>query len=94
VKLVEEGDIGGLGEERLFVEEGEDTHGLLLNEVDGGLEIQSKVNESPFNSFTSIFLLFEGEHVVIEELLKSFVGIVNAQLFERVNLEDFESRNI
>jgi len=38
--------------------------------------------------------LFEGKHVVVEELLESLVGIVDAKLLERVDLEDFESRNI
>lgn len=31
---------------------------------------------------------------MVEELLESFVGIVDAELFKRVDFEDFESRNI
>ena len=32
----------------------------LFNKVNGGLKIQSKVNESPFNAFNFVFLLRGG----------------------------------
>jgi hypothetical protein len=32
--------------------------------------------------------------VVVEELLKTFVSVVDAQLFEGVEVEDFETSNI
>ena len=38
--------------------------------------------------------LFENEHVVIEKLLKTLIGVINAQLLESVELENFKSCDI
>ena len=66
------------------------THGLL-NEVDASLQVHAKVDELPFDAFLTVFLLLQDEHVVIEKLLEALVGVVDAQLLERVELEDFET---
>jgi hypothetical protein len=58
----------------------------LLNQLNGGLKIQAKVNEDPINALSLIFFLFKYKHVVVEELLQSLVRIVNAQLFESIEL--------
>ena len=60
----------------------------LLNKVDTGLEIHTEVNELPVNSFLLVFFLLQHEHVVIEELLKSLIGIVDADLFESIVLQN------
>jgi hypothetical protein len=59
----------------------------LLDEIDARLKIHAEVDELPFDAFFLVFFLFENEHVMIEELLKTFVGVVDAQLFETVELE-------
>lgn len=58
----------------------------LLDQIDRLLQIHAKVNESPFDSFAFVFFLFQNEHMVIEELLKLFVGEVDAELLEAVEL--------
>ena len=60
----------------------------LLNKVDTGLEIHTEVNELPVNSFLLVFFLLQHEHVVIEELLKSLIGIVDADLLESIVLQN------
>ncbi|KAF4519751.1 hypothetical protein B566_EDAN010344 [Ephemera danica] len=97
-----DGLVSGFGEHRLFLKDGEDTHGLeaiatlairspYFNEslilMRGNiLHIHAKVNKGPLYSFSLIFLLFEHEHVVVEELLKLLVGEVDAQLIEAIHL--------
>ena len=58
----------------------------LLNELDAGSQVHTKVDEFPLNAFLLILLLFQHEHVVVEELLQTFVGVVDAQLLEAVVL--------
>ena len=60
----------------------------LLNEVDTGLKIHSKVDEFPLDALLLILLLLEDEHVVVEELLETFICVVDAQLLESVVLQD------
>jgi hypothetical protein len=73
-----------------FFERSED----VVDQGDGHGTILVNNHLGPWDFFTSVFFLFEGEHVVVEELLETFVGKVNADLFERVLLEDFETGNI
>ena len=58
----------------------------LLNEVNGWLQVQTKVDEFPFNAFALVLFLFNNEHCVVEQLLKLLVRVVDAQLLERVHL--------
>lgn len=58
----------------------------LFNEIDTRLQIHSEVDEFPLNTLLLIFFLFQNEHVVVEELLKPFIGVVDAQLFKAVEL--------
>ena len=57
-------------------------------------DCKKHTNTFPSNSFLLVFLLFQNEHVMVEELLETFVGVVNTQLIEGVVLEDLESSNI
>ena len=119
VQFLLEGVVIGLGEHALFLQNGQDTHGLklhvyksyisktwyvlkvwsllikklrililpnLFNEINASLQIHSKVDEFPLNTFLFIFFLFQDEHVMVKELLKPFVGVVDTQLFEAVEL--------
>jgi hypothetical protein len=56
------------------------------------LKVHAKINERPFDSFSLVFLLFQHEHVMVEELLKFLVREVDTQLLEAVEL--FEGRAI
>ena len=59
----------------------------LLNEVDGSFEVHAEVDELPLDAFLLVLFLLEDEHVVVEELLQTLVGVVDTQLLERVVLK-------
>jgi len=58
----------------------------LLDEVDALLEVHAEVDELPLDALLAVLLLLEHEHVMVEELLETLVGVVDAQLLERVVL--------
>lgn len=58
----------------------------LLNQVNGGLEVEAKVDESPLNALCLVFLLLQNEHSVVEELLQLLIGVVDTQLLKGVEL--------
>ena len=66
----------------------------LFNEINGGLEIQTKVDELPVDALSAVLLLLLNEHVMVEELLEPLVGVINAQLLKRVDSEDLKTSNI
>ena len=59
----------------------------LFNEIDARLEIESEIDERPLDSFVSVLLLLQDEHVMVEELLESFVRVVDTQLLEGIELK-------
>nr|CAH7753272.1 unnamed protein product [Callosobruchus chinensis] len=63
----------------------------LVDQIDGRLQIKPEIDEFPFDPFPLILLLLQNEHGVVEQLLKLLVGIVDAQLFERVQVEYFKT---
>ena len=63
---------------------GQSTH--LLNEVDGGLEVESKVDEGPVDALHPVLLLLQDEHGVVEQLLELLIRVVDTQLLEGVEL--------
>ena len=58
----------------------------LLNEIYGRLEVKTKVDKFPLDAFTFVFFLFNDEHGVVEQLLQFLIGVVDAQLLERIHL--------
>jgi len=58
----------------------------LLDEFNGWLEIETEVNERPLDAFALVFLLFQHEHRMIEQLLELLVGVVDTKLLKRVCL--------
>jgi len=50
------------------------------------LKVHAEVNELPLNAFLFVLFLFQHEHVMVEELLQTLVGVVDAQLLERIVL--------
>jgi len=59
----------------------------LLQQVDGGLEVQAKVDELPLDALPLVLLLLQDEHGVVEQLLQLLVCVVDAQLLKRVHLQ-------
>jgi len=92
-ELVFVSHISGLGNNALFFKKGHDTE-RLLNQLDSSLEIHTEIDKGPFDTFTLVFFLLKDEHVVVEELLESLVGVVDAKLLESVELENFETSDI
>lgn len=58
----------------------------LLNQLNTGLEIHTKVDKLPINALSLVLLLFEDEHVMVEKLLQFLIGEVDAQLLKSVEL--------
>ena len=65
----------------------------LLNECNTSFEIHAEVNELPDDAFLLVLLLLEDEHVMVEELLQTLVGVVDAKLLERVVLQTTHTAN-
>jgi len=57
VKLVHITLVGGFREPTLFVQQGQYAH-MLLDQIDGGLEIESKIDEFPIDTCVYIMLIF------------------------------------
>ena len=93
VKFVLEGGVGSFWEHTFFFEDGKDTH-WFFDQVEGGCQVHTEIDSGPVNTFLLVGFLFEDEHVVVEELLQFFVSEVDAQLFEGVKVENFETSNI
>merc|ERR1719330_1561767 len=81
VEFLAECLVSGLGEEGLLLKDGQESHGLLKH-VDARLEIHTEVNIGPVKTLPDVFLLLEGEHVLVEDLLEAVV------------VEDLETSNI
>ena len=59
-QLLGKGGIGGLGEEGLLLEDGEEGHGLLEH-VNALLQVHPEVDVGPVQTLPYIFFLLEGE---------------------------------
>ena len=46
------------------------------------------------NTFALVFFLLQDEHGVVEQLLQLLIGVVDAELFERVELEDLKAGHV
>lgn len=65
----------------------------LFNEINTSLQIHTEIDELPDNAFLLVFFLLQHEHVVVEELLQTLVGEVDADLLKSVVLAK-ETREI
>lgn len=75
-----------------FVQQRQNTDRLGFYQIDD-LLIIVETDELPINTFANIFL-FELKDVQRELLLENFVGIVDTELFETVDLKALETINI
>ena len=86
--------IRALGDRALLFDEREDTlrtlDGATARTVVQPLEVELREREA----FSDALRLRSHNHDVREETLESFVGVVDAQLLERVALEDFKAENV
>lgn len=79
IKFLGERFVGSFWHDTVFVETGKYTDGVgELDKVYRWLKIVAKVYEFPLNLLSRIFFLFENEHVMVEELLKLLVRIIDA----------------
>lgn len=93
VQFLHHGDICPLWEAALFVQEGDDAHGLE------GQQIQCRpivcvVNEVPGDVLQAVLLLLHCEHVLHKELLQVLIGEVDAELLEAIVLEIFKTKYV
>jgi len=58
----------------------------LFNQRNCLLEVHTEVNELPLNTFLFVLLLLQYKHVMVEELLETFVCVVDTQLLECIVL--------
>ena len=86
-------DVCGLGELGLLVNQGDDVHGLLGDHVKCGL-IVNEGNLLPVDTLFAVLLLFHLKDVFHKELLKVFVGIVDAHLFKTIVLKILKTKDI
>jgi hypothetical protein len=93
VQFILVGFVGGFWEHTFFFKSGQDTH-WLFDQFDASSEIHTEIDSLPENTFLFVFFLFKDEHMVVEKLLKFLVGEVDAQLFEGVETENFETGDI
>lgn len=63
----------------------------LFDKFDTGEQVHAEIDEGPINTFLLVFLLFEYEHVMVEELLQLFVGEVDTELLETVVLHRWDN---
>merc|ERR1719447_2573069 len=91
--LLQVGLVGGLGDDALFLQHGQDAH-LLLNQLNGDNQVHTKVDESPLDTLTLVLFLLLNEHVVVEELLETLVGVVDQKLLQDIELENLETGNV
>merc|ERR1712142_458726 len=91
--LLQVGLVSGLGDDTLFLQHGQDTH-LLLDQLDGDDQVHTKIDEGPLDTFSLVLFLLLDEHVVVEELLETLVGVVDQKLLQHVELENLETSNV
>ena len=91
--FVSKSHIGSFWKHALLFENGHDTQGFF-NQPQGDGQIHAKIDSGPFDTLFFVLLLLQDKHVVVEELLQLLVGVVDAQLLEGVELENFETGNI
>ena len=53
------------------------------------MQVHTKIDEGPLDTFTFVLFLLKNEHVVVEELLQFLVGEIDAKLLETVVLRVF-----
>lgn len=87
------GQVAAFGHMTLLRKQFEDTTRGFLDELDAR-RIISEGDVRKLDLFRLVQLLFQGEHVVVEEAVQLLISVVNAQLLERVATEVLETENV
>merc|ERR1719193_200291 len=87
------GLVGGLGHDALFLQHGQDAH-LLLDQLDGDDQVHAEIDKGPLDTLGLVLFLLLDEHVMVEELLETLVGVVDQELFQDVELENLETGDV
>lgn len=58
----------------------------LFDKIDTSLQVETEVDHLPLDTLLFVLFLLQHKHVMVEELLQSLVGIVDAKLLETVVL--------
>jgi len=85
--------VGSLWHNAFLFKDGENAH-LGADQINGRLQIGAKGHGLPHNALLSVLLLLQHEHEVVEELLETLVGEVDADLLEAVVLEGLEASDV
>ena len=93
VEFVAQRSICAFGKSTLFVDQRNDIHRFDGNQIENPLII-FEGDVLPIDVFVVVFLLFEFEDVMDEELLEILIGVVDAKLFETIPLEVLESEDV
>jgi hypothetical protein len=64
----------------------------LFDQINASQKIHSKINELPDDALFGVLLLFEDEHVMIEELLQLFVSEIDTELLKAIELFIYRER--
>lgn len=88
-QLSDEGSVASLGHDSLLVHERNETSRRALNKIDAG-HVVLKLDVAPGDCLLLVLLLLGPKHVLVELLVKLLVGIVDAELLERVLLKHLE----
>ena len=92
-ELLQVGLVSSLGDDALFLQHGQDAH-LLLNQLNGGQQVHAKIDKGPLDTLLLVLFLLLDEHVVVEELLETLIGVVDEELFQGVELENLKTGNV
>ena len=93
MQVVNVGQVAAFGHVALLREQLEDAARRLLDELDAGRVI-GEGDVRKLDLFGQVQLLLQSEDVVIEEAVQLLVGVVDAQLLERVAAEVFEAEDV
>ena len=87
--------VAALGHDALLLEQAEEADRLRLDQLATGRVVQStEVERRVGDSLAARLLLRRHHHYLIEEALERLVGAVDAELLERVDLEDLEPKDV
>lgn len=85
--------IATLGQATLVIEHGQDTNLGRLNGIETVL-IVGKLDKGPLNVLGFVLGLLELENELVELLLQSLIGVVDTELFKRVDGKALETKDI
>mmetsp|Transcript_24855 Transcript_24855/g.71870 ORF Transcript_24855/g.71870 Transcript_24855/m.71870 type:complete len:892 (+) Transcript_24855:2607-5282(+) len=90
--LGHEGRIVTVGTDALLIEDGDDAHPTLDEAEDVGVVLVLQITQR--NALILVLLLYAAEDIQRVLLLQLFIGIIDAQLLEAVDLETLKAKDV